>query len=391
MRRTAGAAAVLAVLALPACDAGKEPGTPSTPPPQQSPQPSGEPTPEPTASATGPRLANGDPLPTTCPATTAAEGDTVAFVANGRAWALSPDGDRLACLFDVPDPGPFAWGPRGDRALLANLEVRGLAGAPSRAAEPFEPLASSWGRPTGKSVVFVPADGEGLEKVHLDRAALEDVTPIADARYINVVYHPSGLAFGFAVEQGGDEALWLSSNVGADPRRVVFTEVGTRFGAMAFTQDGKRLLYAAQHNDDHPDLHTIDLTDTSEAPVLWRGPVGVQILDIHAGRGPRTIAFSVGRSCDDAVAMARTASQPEGFELLPDEDRANRAMGWLGGGRILVAAGGCDGPLDLFSVDVASGETTPLVLEVEAAGTRTPAPSPPPPLPASVPDDGGFY
>jgi hypothetical protein len=390
MRRTAAAATVLVLLALPACDGGTEPGTPTSPTPQPSPEPSGEPTPEPTPSASGPRLASGEPLPATCPTTPAAPGDTVAFVANGRAWALSPDGARLACLFEAPDPGPFAWGPRGDRALLANLEIQGLGSAPSRPAEPFEPLASSWGRPTGKSVVFVPTDGSRLEKVHLDRAALEDVTPIPDVRYINVVYHPSGLAFGFAVEQGGQEALWLSSNVGADSRRVVFTEVGTRFGAMVFTKDGKRLLYAAQHNDDHPDLHTIDLTDTSKAPVLWRGPVGVQILDIHAGPGPRAVAFSVGRSCGDAVAMARTASRPEGFELLPDEDRANRAVGWLDGGRVLVAAGGCDGPLDLFAVDAASGTTTPLVLEVDAASARTPEPSPPPPLPASVPDDGGF-
>jgi hypothetical protein len=387
-----GIVAVLAlVVLLPGCGSGEggpEP-TATTPSATSLVQPTSESPPEPTALPTGPRLATGEALPEACPVTTATTAETVAFVANGRAWALSPDRTGLACLFEVADPGPFAWGPLGDRALLANLEVRGLDGAPSRPAQTFEPAASSWGRPIGTSVVFIPPDGAGLEKVHLDRTALEDVTPIPNVRYLNVIYHPSGLAFAFAVK-AGQEALWLSSNVGLDPKRVVFTEVGTRFGSMDFTLNGKRLLYAAQHSDDHADLHTIDLTDTSKAPVLWSGPVGEQILEIHAGPGPRTAAFTVGTSCEDSVAMARTADRPEGLELLPDEDQPTHALGWLGGLQVLAAAGGCDGPFDLFAVDVASGSATPLVLEVDAASVRTPAPSPPPPLPESVPDEGGF-
>ena len=53
----------------------------------------------------------------------------MAFVADGRAWALDPDTGDLACLFDVEDAGPFAWGPQGDRVLLGGFEVRGVGDA----------------------------------------------------------------------------------------------------------------------------------------------------------------------------------------------------------------------------------------------------------------------
>jgi len=380
-------AVVTLVALVPACDRGGTRAEPTGT--TASPASPTRPTGEPTAGPGGPRLATGEALPETCPAAPATTAATVAFVANGRAWALAPDGTGLACLFDVADPGPFAWGPLGDRVVLANLEIRGLDGAPSRDVQELAPPAFSWGRPTGKSVVFIRADGSRLEKIHLGRTAVEDITPIPNVRYLNVVYHPSGLALAFVVKRR-QESLWLSSNVGLEPKRVVFTEVGTTFGAMDFTVNGKRLLYAAQHNDDHADLHTIDLTDTSTAPVLWSGPVGEHILEIHAGPGASTAAFTAGTSCGDSAAMARTPNRPRGLELLPGKERPTRAVGWLGGQEVLVAAGDCDGPFDLFAVDVASGSATPLVVDVAAASVRTPAPTPPPPLPESVPDEGGF-
>src|SRR5918999_1119768 len=52
----------------------------------------------------------------------------VAFAADGRAWATTTDGRRVWCLFEVRDPGPFLWGPRGDRVVLDGLEVRGVGG-----------------------------------------------------------------------------------------------------------------------------------------------------------------------------------------------------------------------------------------------------------------------
>src|SRR4029453_6950133 len=73
-----------------------------------------------------------DGCPKTSPSPTAAP---VTFVAGGRAWATNADGRRLWCLFEVRHPGPFLWGPRGDRVVLDGLEVRG-GGAPVWRARP---------------------------------------------------------------------------------------------------------------------------------------------------------------------------------------------------------------------------------------------------------------
>src|SRR6478672_5472696 len=61
---------------------------------------------------TGATLADGTSLPAGCPGKAVAS-ETVAFVADGRAWALDPkDGGHLACLFRVRRPGSFAFGPQ---------------------------------------------------------------------------------------------------------------------------------------------------------------------------------------------------------------------------------------------------------------------------------------
>src|SRR5437016_5095423 len=64
-------------------------------------------------------------LPVACTASPPGADATVAFVAQGRAWAAAPDGAGLSCLFDAPDPGPFLWGPRADRVALGGLAVKG--------------------------------------------------------------------------------------------------------------------------------------------------------------------------------------------------------------------------------------------------------------------------
>ena len=62
--------------------------------------------------------------------------ETVAFVADGNAWVLDPANGDVSCLFPAPSPGPFTWNPRGDRALLNDLEIRSIHGVQLRAASP---------------------------------------------------------------------------------------------------------------------------------------------------------------------------------------------------------------------------------------------------------------
>ena len=338
-------------------------------------------------------LANGAALPA-CEPGVPADTDTAAFVASGHAWALNPNGTDLTCMFAVADPGPFRWGPLGDRALLAGLEVKGLGDAPSVAASGQRFTAITWSRPTGKSIVYAAGDGTSLEKVHLDGTRTQKVTPLGPSKYLGVAYHPSGEAFAFAVDQSGMEtaspaSIWMSSNTGKNPVQLVFSNEGTTFGALGFDIDGKRLYYAAQHADNHADLHSIDVTDPTKAPVVWEGPTGSAILDIQPGQVSGSVAWTAGTSCDDSVAMALG---PAGLAIaLPDAAGPTNAIGWLGESTLLVATGGCGDLLDLTAVDVPSGTASALVSGVDAAAVRTPVATPPAPLPKAVATQGSGF
>lgn len=327
------------------------------------------------------KLASGEQLPSGCPTGTPGVTDTAAFVADGRAWALGPGGGELSCLFpDVADPGPFIWGPLGDRVLLGDLQVDGLGKAPSREPQPIQPGPASWGHPQGLAVVFVSQDGQSIQKLFLDRDQVRTIAHGGEGvRYLNVIYHPSGLALAYVVDRGGKQSIWMSNNVGKDQHRVVFTKEGTKFGALAFSPDGRNLYYAAQHKEGYAELHRLELT-TNRIPGLWQGE-GDHIQDIWPAPKGGALAMTLGNSCADASAVILKTQGGGVAPALPGASEATRVLGWLDDDSVLVAGGGCDAPIRLSSVDVSSGSQTPLVSGVAAASVRTPAPKPVPKLP----------
>jgi hypothetical protein len=336
------------------------------------------------AGSSRPELASGAPLPARCVPRAVPPAATVTFVAGGRAWALEPAGGRVTCLFGVRDPGPFAWGPRGDRALLARLEVKGLGDAPTRASTRVDPAESSWGRPIGKSIVFVGRGGRALLKAHPAGGGFLDVTPLRGVRYERVVYHPSGLAFAFSLRRGRFESIWISSNVGKTPRKLVHGRLHTGFDALAFGERGAVLYFAAQHLDHHVDVHALALGGSSTAPVVWSGEPGERVSDLHTGPGlGLNVAFTVGRSCESRRAVVVTTAHRSGVDALPGKDPSS-AVGWLDRRHVLVAAGGCGRKLDLYSVSTQSLDSRLFVRGVDAASVRRAEEVPPPPLPSGV-------
>jgi hypothetical protein len=333
----------------------------------------------------GPRLASGRAVPTRCVPQTPPTSSTIAFVANGHAWALSPAGRRLTCLFRARRPGPFTWGPRGDRALLARLEVKSFGRAPSRPPTSAAPGVTSWGRPIGKAVVFVGRGGRALLKAHPAGGGFEDVTPLEGVRYEQVVYHPSGLAFAFVVRRERREEVWISSNTGAEPRQLVHGRFHTDFDSIAFSRDGRVLYFAAQHADGHVDIHRISPAGATEAPVEWSGGPQERVTDIVAGPGG-ALAFAVGRSCATRRAVVITGANP-GVDALPDAD-TSKPLGWIDDTHLLVASGACGRSLDLYSVALPSLKARLLVERVAAAAIRRAEALPPPPLPSKG-EEGG--
>ncbi|TMM21828.1 MAG: hypothetical protein E6F95_10055 [Actinobacteria bacterium] len=343
-------------------------GSPSAPPPAQPVTSSSTGTSSGTPSPAAAVLADGTPLPSGCPGPPLPS-QTVAFVSSGRAWALDPATDTLSCLFPVRDPGPFAWGPQGDRVLLGGFRVHGLnAEAPELPGIAAEPATFDWGHPIGLAVVFAGAAGEP-EKRFMDDGRVERLTALPKGSYLQVAYHPSGLALAFVVDRGGAEAIWFSTNEGTDATRLVFGQGGTRFTSIAFSPDGQRLWWVAEHAGGYPVLHWMDLGHRSSFTDVWRGSPGTFAQDLRFAPAGSLKSVNAGTVCDDhqALIIEGGAATP----AMPFENRPTRALGWLDRTHLLVEAGGCASPTELYSVDAGGGQPVALVTGAELASPRT--------------------
>jgi hypothetical protein len=333
----------------------------------------------------GTRLADGTPLPDGCTGGAGAS-QTVAFVADGRAWALDPGGTDLACLFPVDDAGPFAWGPQGDRVILDGFEVRGLGGdAPDLPAVDVSMSAFDWGHPLGLAVVF--ADGNGNpRKRFVDDGRLIRLRSLPPGEYLQVAYHPSGLALAFVVEAADGQEIWLSTNEGEDPQRLVFSELGTEFTSLAFSPNGRVLWWTAQHAQGYPELHFMRLEVRTGFGTAWRGAEGTTATGLRLPPSGPLQAVTEGAGCEERRALILDRGSTR--TAMPDETRPTEALGWLDRTTLLVAAGGCGEPADLFAVD-GRGDDAPvaLVLDVEIAAPRTQVTNPPVTVPAPDPEE----
>jgi len=311
----------------------------------------------------------------------------VAFVAGGNAWALDPHSGDATCLFPAPAPGPFTWNPRGDRALLKGLEISSVDGEQLRAGSSTSIAAASWGHPIGRAVVYISPSGTRLRKIYPGTQRRDDVTPIAHVDYVNVIYHPSGLALAFVIDTGDGHEIWLSSNLGEDPVRLVFAVGGTTFGELAFTADGGTLLYAAVHADDAPLLHALDLENPTINQGWWHGDARdwISAIFTQPRRDGQLIALTVGAACEDTRAMLFERGDPP----QPLVEAPSRVVGWLDGQTVLVATQGCAGPSNLVAVDVTQQAVVPLVSGVGIAAARTPLIGFVPSLPAGIEQEVG--
>jgi hypothetical protein len=313
-------------------------------------------------------LADGSPLPSGCPKGATAS-QTVAFVSGGRAWALDPTTDAVSCLFAVRDPGPFAWGPQGDRVLLGGFQVRGLsADAPDLPPIDARPTTFGWGHPIGLAVVF--ASGSGTpQKRFMEDGTVERLSTLPSGRYLDIAYHPSGLALGFVVDQHGKQSIWFSTNEGKDPERLVFGVGGTRFTSIAFSADGRRLWWIAEHANGSPQLHWMDLGDRTGFTDVWKGAEGTFAQGLHLSPDGRYESINQGTVCEEQQALVIKGGSAT--PAMPFEERPTSALGWLDRTHLLVGAGGCADPTQLFSVDVTGGQPVALLTGADVAAPRT--------------------
>jgi hypothetical protein len=322
----------------------------------------------------------------------------VTFVARGRAWAAAPDGTGLTCLFEITDPGPFLWGPRADRVLVGGLEVRGVGSTASRPPSSLQPTSASWARPTGLAVAFVDPTGKELEKAQVENTSIQTVTPPeeeghfpahADVTFQQVVYHPSGRAFGFVLTHRIDgSSIWISSNTGDDPHRLVWSKEGSVFGPIAFGFDGNTLYYGVRLANGTRIVSIADLDSSRLRPGVWEGQQ--DILRLLPAPDGQAVALDIGASCDDSRAMLSRLDGTEGTPMLPSVAGPTSVIGWTDNSTLLVGEGGCNGPMKLWQVGVGVGATATVVIDgVDRAAVRIPDPTPTPVLP-TIPVDEEF-
>jgi hypothetical protein len=285
-------------------------------------------------------------------------------------------------MFELEDPGPFRWGPQGDRVLLGGMRIRFLDGSEATI-DAGEASVSDWGRPIGKGVVF--RDRDQTRKYVLADDAIEDLPKMPGGTYEDIAYHPSGLALAVSVmARDGTPQIFVSTNEGERPDRIVVGVSAIDFPSVDFTSDGRYMLYLAEHKGGYVQLHLIDLADPTSLVDLWKSEEGVKAngLVLPPGIGD-SLAFTTGTACDDAVAVTGSVNQVH--PAVPDETRPTRAVGYLDDERLLVAAGGkrCQGPLDLYVV-TETGPPQMVVTGVQMAAARSDGPDDAAPLPEEL-------
>ena len=299
-----------------------------------------------TLSPTGATLADGSALPASCEGKQRPS-QTVAFVADGRAWAMDPRTQTLSCLFEVTDPGPFSFGPQGDRVLLADLQVQGVGpDAPTWPAGHETPPVYDWGHPIGLAIVY--SDGGDPRKRFMDDGHTEKLSELPSGAYQAIAYHPSGLALGFIVDEGSRQGIWISTNEGKDPERLVYSKPDTVFSSVAFSPDGQRIWWIAQHAGALSEIHYMDLDDRSGfSTVLSRGLAPTAHGLLLAPSGP-LMAATQGASCGEEQAMV--IDDQGAHAVGPSGAGPTHAIGWLDARTLLVAQGGCGQPVNLYAI-----------------------------------------
>jgi dipeptidyl aminopeptidase/acylaminoacyl peptidase len=328
----------------------------------------------------------GAPLPECSGPSQFTNEQTVAFAAEGHVWALDPSSGDLSCLWPVTDPGPFIWGPLGDRVLLGGLEVVGGAKAPAHEAGDVQPTVADWGHPVGIAIVFSQEGDSHPRKLLLEEGKIKTLDALPTGSYLDVAYHPSGLALAFVIEADEEQSIWLSTNEGENPKRLVFSHSGTLFTDIEFSPDGQSLFYTAHHPQGFAAVHWVDLSAPGTLEDGWRSIGDLFVRGFVLAPHGSGIAVDTGDSCESSQAVFIDGLTKQ-HAALPDEKRPTSVLGWLDGRTALVGAGGCGSPLDLFAVDSRRGEQAPLVAGVEDAATRVPAPPAPSTLPKVVEEE----
>lgn len=260
------------------------------------------------------------------PGPTVANGD-IAFVSDGTAWMVKPDGSAPRKLtIDVPGfVGGISWSPDGAR-IAFDVNVYPEEGAPK-----------------GGYFDIYAANADGSDAVRL--------THVRDARL--PAWSPDGTHIAYTRQDGDSSQIYVMN---ADGSAAVALTSGSAFNVRpAWSPDGSRIAFESVA-DRNADVYVMN-ADGSSLTRLTNDPAG----DYDPVWSPDgDIAFASDRSPSGIYLMRPDGS---GVRLLePDGDIANLNLGWSPDGRFLTfsSSRGSGFARAVYVLDISSNTVTQL-------------------------------
>ena len=255
-------------------------------------------------SPTGATLADGTPLPSGCGGQAVATRDGGVRRRRTRLGARSRRREHLACLFRVRHPGSFAFGPQGDRVLLAGLSVQGVsADAPTLAAGRSDADRVRLGPPARARGRLRVAERGAREAVHgrrQGRAAVDaahghvPVDRVPPERARARLHRRRRTASGhLALQQRGQgpRSGWCSRK----PTR--------RSPRSRSARTARQICWIAQHAGAVSEIHWMDLADRSTFQTVLLAGLDPTAHGLELAPAGPLMAATQGASCEEEQAM----------------------------------------------------------------------------------------
>ena len=280
-----------------------------------------------------------------CALTPAVPTGEVTWVQDGQLRALV-DGGRPTCLVDaVAGTSPVSWSSDAGRVLLDPTRSATASGIRPTG---FEASISSvtLSAPTGTASIAIDPATHRLIR-HGSDGAVTDISFLTTTD--EAIYHPSGkriIAVGTSAS--GAYGIWLSSNLGADPKQILSVEdPSTPVTDLDLSADGQTLyfIHGFVHQLYVPALILSErgIADRREADLIVSKLEDAQAWTVGPCDASGTVLSSTnGLDPTDLRTVAGSPFASGGVTLQP--------VGWLSSYRLVLTARttGCDGPADVW-------------------------------------------
>jgi hypothetical protein len=269
----------------------------------------------------------------------------VSWVQDGQLRALA-DGAAPTCLVDgVAGTSPISWTSDAGRALLDPTRSISASGPhPTGFDASLDTVVLS--APTGTATIAIDPATHRLIR-HGSDGAVSDISFLASTD--EAIYHPRGTRIiAVGTSDTGAYGIWLSSNLGADPKQILSVEDPTTpVTNLSLSADGQTLFFI------HGFVHRLYVPNLilTEIGVAGRDEAHLVVSKLEEAQ-----AWTTGPCDATGTVLMDSNLTPEATDLrtiagspFTGSTQVLEPIGWLSGYRLVVAArASCGGPADIW-------------------------------------------